>query len=140
MPTFYGLYHPYIHFHDLSWLKLSALYWDGIYRIVPHAIVPEDDDEVKELADSGLIASRHPGMGAYQIEKPFRDMLAARGEGLVRKYGVGIDTAWNKLDRVHPEKMDHALVNDLVHHQLAQVRGEWLGMHPQLANTNPLSA
>ena len=30
-----GLYHPFIHFKDDAWLKLSALYWDRMARIVP---------------------------------------------------------------------------------------------------------
>ena len=32
-----GLYHPFIHFKDDDWLKLSALYWDRMARIVPIA-------------------------------------------------------------------------------------------------------
>src|SRR2546430_11603576 len=29
------LYYPFIHFRDEGWLKLTALYWDGMRRIVP---------------------------------------------------------------------------------------------------------
>jgi hypothetical protein len=30
-----GLYYPFIHFRDESWLKLTSLYWDRMGRIVP---------------------------------------------------------------------------------------------------------
>jgi len=132
MPSFHGLYHPYIHFQDKGWLKLAALYWDKIFRMVPAAIVPDDDVEVRELADSGIIGSRHPGMGASYIEKPFRNMLATRGADLVRKFGIQPKAAWNNLDHVHLEKLEPNLVDDLVRHELGIVQGDWLGMHPQL--------
>jgi hypothetical protein len=30
-----GVYYPYIHFRDEAWLKVAALYWPKLTRIVP---------------------------------------------------------------------------------------------------------
>jgi Family of unknown function (DUF6236) len=133
MASFYGLYHPCIHFQDEGWLKLAALYWDGLYRMVPGAITPDDTDQVMELIDSGFVEGKHPGMGANKIAEPFRNLIRARGTQLDRKFGVRPSTAWTKLDHVHSEKMDKGVVKELVDHNLVKVQGEWLGVHPQLA-------
>lgn len=31
-----GLYYPYIHFRDEKWMKIAALYWPRMARVVPH--------------------------------------------------------------------------------------------------------
>jgi hypothetical protein len=39
-----GLYYPYMHFRDERWLKLNALYWDEIQRLVPDRMAEKLDD------------------------------------------------------------------------------------------------
>ena len=59
MVTYIGLYYPFIHFRDEGWLKLTALYWDGMRRIVPGGASVHDSDEVKRLvrdASAGPVA------------------------------------------------------------------------------------
>lgn len=41
-----GLYYPFIQFRNDSWLKLAALYWDRIGRIVPPGYQLQDSDTV----------------------------------------------------------------------------------------------
>ena len=101
--------------------------------MVPDSIVPGDSDEVRELIDDGFIESRHPGMGAYRIYEPFRDLVARHGDELGRKFSARI-VAWDTLDHVHMEKMEERLIEDLVACGLAQINGPWLGMQPQLAS------
>jgi len=132
MPSYFGLYHPYIHFQDEGWLKVAALYWDGIYRMVPGKVVPEDSSEVKKLIDAGFIHSRHPGMGAHEIEEPFRHLIADRGAELGAAVGVQ-GMAWEQLDHIHTEKIEK-VAKDLISCGLAVRSGPWLGMHPRLAN------
>ena len=36
--SYVGLYYPFIDFRDEGWLKLTALYWDSLRRIVPQAL------------------------------------------------------------------------------------------------------
>lgn len=49
MQTYQALYYPFIHFKDDRWLKLSALYWDKVARIVPHDYATDDSATVKAL-------------------------------------------------------------------------------------------
>jgi hypothetical protein len=49
-----ALYYPYVRFRDPHWLKVTALYWDGILRMVPPFMEQEDlerrdDPLVQEL-------------------------------------------------------------------------------------------
>ena len=52
-----GLYHPFIHFKNDDWLKLSALYWGRMARIVPPSywgdqgttVLAEDSDVTRAL-------------------------------------------------------------------------------------------
>jgi hypothetical protein len=37
----FGLYYPYINFRSDSWLKVAALYWPKMARIVPVDYKPE---------------------------------------------------------------------------------------------------
>jgi len=37
-----ALYYPFIHFKDERWLKLSALYWDVMGRIVSETYAREE--------------------------------------------------------------------------------------------------
>lgn len=39
-----GLYHPHIHFRSDSWIKVAALYWTKMARIVPPEYVPHDSE------------------------------------------------------------------------------------------------
>lgn len=43
-----GLYYPFIHFKDDDWLKVSALYWNRMARIVPHSYVKASEQVVLE--------------------------------------------------------------------------------------------
>jgi hypothetical protein len=59
METYIGLYYPFIHFKDDAWIKLAALYWDKMGRIVPRGYRTSDSDTVKQLAnESGFIRRR----------------------------------------------------------------------------------
>jgi len=46
MTNYSGLYYPFIHFKDEAWLKLTALYWDQMVRIVPKKYELHDSDTV----------------------------------------------------------------------------------------------
>src|SRR4051812_7311617 len=48
----FGLYYPYVHFADDSWIKASALYWPRMARIIPPNFAAYDSSVVRELRDS----------------------------------------------------------------------------------------
>jgi hypothetical protein len=51
LPRF-GLYFPYIHFRDDDWVKVAALYWPKMARIVPAGYPIHDSDTVRALIDN----------------------------------------------------------------------------------------
>jgi hypothetical protein len=55
MDAGYGqaLYFPYIHLTDEPWLKVAALYYDSISRIVPFGYEPHDSEFVGKLKTQG---------------------------------------------------------------------------------------
>jgi hypothetical protein len=71
MSVHIGLYYPFIHFRDESWLKLTSLYWDRMGRIVPEGYGLRDNDTVRQFKDSGYIRNFHPGE-----HKPDPDLLS----------------------------------------------------------------
>src|SRR3989304_1556073 len=46
MTAHIGLYFPYFHFPNDEWLKVSSLYWDKVYRIVPKNYRTDRDTEI----------------------------------------------------------------------------------------------
>ena len=69
MTSHSGLYYPFIHFKDDSRLKLSALYWDTMARIVPSSYETEDSDTVKALGD--FVVPIPPSEAPYEFGKTF---------------------------------------------------------------------
>lgn len=150
MVTYLGLYYPFIHFRDEGWLKLTALYWDGMRRIVPTDVALHDTDEVKRLIDAGFIQNKSPVGASHQIARPFRELINTHGDAMRVQYDVTKREAWpddkhtrlyapgrdGKLAYVFDEKISPKLLSDLFAHNLVTSRSDnarWIGMHPKLA-------
>jgi len=149
--AYFGLYYPFIHFRNEAWLKLAALYWDGMCRIVPTGASLHDNDEVKRLADAEFIRNAPPFVGAFEVAGPFRELIATHGDALHAKFGIAQRDRWPddrhtrlyapgrdpKLAYVFDEKMDRRLLSDLFDHGLVASRSDdprWIGMHPKLVS------
>jgi hypothetical protein len=147
--SYVGLYYPFIHFRNEGWLKLTALYWDSMRRIVPVGASVQDTDEVKRLVDAGFIQNREPLGAAFKIANPFRELIAAHGDELRAKFAVADRSRWpddphtalyapgrdHKLAYVFDVKMDPQLLSDLFSVGLVESRSDdprWIGMHPDL--------
>src|SRR6266487_3782629 len=147
MVTYIGLYYPFIHFRDEGWLKLTALYWDGMLRIVPGGASVHDSDEVKRLVDARFIQNEIPLGAASQIAGPFRELINTHGDAMRVQFGVANREVWpddihtrlyapgrdTKLAYVFNEKLDRRLLSDLFGHGLVASRSDnprWIGMHP----------
>ena len=89
-----GLYYPFIHFRDESWLKLTSLYWDRMGRIVPEGYSLRDNDTVRQFKDSGYIRNFHPGGAQARPGLAFRELLAAHGDQLRERYGLHLSANW----------------------------------------------
>ncbi|MFE3638038.1 DUF6236 family protein [Streptomyces sp. NPDC059168] len=79
-----GLYYPYFHVRDERWLKMSALYWPAIVRIVPEDYATRDSRTVRVLADqAGFIQNAGPTAAMDAIAPRFLELLAGH-EGALR--------------------------------------------------------
>ncbi|WP_435007640.1 DUF6236 family protein [Tundrisphaera lichenicola] len=137
-----GLYYPLIHFKDDGWLKLSALYWDKMGRIVPESYpMGRESDTVEVLKECKYITNFSPESAANSPTRPVDDAgqpvtLAARfitvlerhAEALSARYDVRARAAWGdalvtcmgrpptgpaSLSYIHSSKMDIPLARSL---------------------------
>lgn len=95
MQAYMGLYYPYVHFRDESWLKLAALYWDKMGRVVPHGYETHDSVLVRSLEqDAGFVVNFDPTGDTGDLVATFTELLKRHGDRLTNRYGLqGVD-AW----------------------------------------------
>ena len=158
MTTHIGLYFPYFHFPNDEWLKVSSLYWDKVYRIVPKNYRTDRDTKVvTELEQHSFIRSVNPE--EYEgdlnfIKTQFLKLIVDHEKELVKCYGIENRDQWHDVEIVNPnappsldrrfehifdKKLDHELIGMLEKTGLAMREDEsrysgWIGMHPRLAN------
>ncbi len=154
-----GLYYPYIQFKDETWLKLTALYWDRMARIVPSGFPLADSDGVRLLADTGFVIERPPRddeMDAVAAE--FERLIGRHADELAKRYSLMYRASWPldsvtaateppsadpHLAYIYPTKMQPSLARTLVNAGLAEFGPSHpdigLGLHPQLANVYMLT-
>ncbi|WP_141698382.1 DUF6236 family protein [Streptomyces lushanensis] len=78
-----GLYYPYFHVRDERWLKMSALYWPAIVRIVPEDYAVRDSRTVRVLADqAGFIENVDPAVAVDAIAPRFLELLTGHEDAL----------------------------------------------------------
>jgi hypothetical protein len=99
-----GLYYPFIQFRNDSWLKLAALYWDRIGRIVPPGYQLQDSDTVLRLqGELGFVTNLAPSYRAMDsVGGEFLELLADRGPELSDLYGI----RGQALTHPHPVRQD----------------------------------
>jgi hypothetical protein len=153
MAGYRALYHPFIHFKDDGWLKLAALYWDRMGRIVPDGYQTEDSQTVRALGH--FVEAVRP-----KVSEEFTDTLVRfvgkNGPALRKHYNIKHRENWPEIpdeDKPPPQggpsgvdprlayifdlKMSPALGTALVESKLAMrdhPTSPWIGMHPQIAN------
>ncbi len=152
-----GLYYPFIHFRDESWLKLALIYWSKIARIVPDSFDTHDSEEVRTVqGELGAVIDCSPAKAASETVGHFGTFIQRHAARLRKKYDITRLTGWkiDKYTRAHAppgtdprfayifqEKFAESLVNLLIQERLA-VRGEglgaardwrWIGVHPAIA-------
>jgi len=100
-PVRLGLYYPFIQFRNDSWLKLAALYWDRIGRIVPPGYELQDSDTVLRLQDElGFVTNLAPSEEAMDgVSREFLRLLADRGSELSALYGIRDETPSRDRER-----------------------------------------
>jgi hypothetical protein len=139
-----GLYYPRIHFPSDAWIKVAALYWTKMARIVPREYTPRDSETVRMLRDElNFIVDVHPPLhqedsGACDIFRHFiyrnhaelHKRYAVKGAGFTQNtrhpMGYPFDfESWNDahgeplVAEVAEEKVAWSLRRELVSHGLA---------------------
>ena len=83
----HGLYYPYFHFRHDRWLKVAALYWPKMVRIVPNSYQTRDSETVRALAGNFII-SIPPGRSVDSIAPRFTDLIANYNYELRERYSA----------------------------------------------------
>jgi hypothetical protein len=156
-----GLYFPFVHIRDDEWLKVAAIYWPSIRRLVPLGYATHDSPTAKEFFSARILMDEDPhellGSMAWDLVQALRE----NAELLVRDYSLNRARAdWNgrswaesagphwevpALGWIHGTKFPPGVVDFLEEVGLAR-RGrqdwawrdpglptEWIGLHPALA-------
>ena len=95
MPDYVGLYYPHFAFPGDAWMKLAALSWDKLGRIVPPTYTPSDSDTVQRL--QGELGFTKDFMPSYsereEVGLMFINLLQQYGDPLRSHYGVLQETS-----------------------------------------------
>src|SRR5919199_3716249 len=153
MTNYQALYYPFIHFKDDRWVKLAALYWDKLGRIVPYDYATEDSDTVKALGS--FVTTLRPDWVNPAFGESFADFITEYAPKLSAKYGLHLRDSWPSLPEaqrppkpggpsgndprlgyIYYEKLSDDVRDAMLSSGLASTdtRGDqWIGMHPRLA-------
>jgi hypothetical protein len=157
-----GLYFPFVHVRDDSWLKAAILYWPSVRRLVPVGYAKHDSLIAQTFFDAGLLRDEDPGSMIHDMQWNLARALSENAGLLVRDYslerafaaadngnwaernGPGWETP--ALGWIHRTKFPDDVLESLSDMGLARygravdpVRGhsggphEWIGLHPALA-------
>jgi hypothetical protein len=131
MPSFTGLYYPYIHFQDEGWLKASALYWDRMTRIVPNGMRPRDTPDVRQLIDADFVNGFPPS--SFEASKLICKLVEQNQELMVKHFYILNDDPTIPLSSISDAKMGVYLFETLTRLGLAKPRRNTIVLHRQLA-------
>jgi Family of unknown function (DUF6236) len=144
------LYYPFIHVRDEAWLKLSALYWDDMTRIVPRSYTPRDTRDVRALEEAGVLKRIDPANYEEPVGELFSLLLERHAHKLAARYDVSQRDGWpenrerfglnagrtssSSLAFIHGSKLEPSLTEQLLKRRLALPSRDrrWLGMHPAI--------
>ena len=134
----HALYYPYIHIQNDDWIKVAALYYDGLTRIVPSTYTPRDSEIVKGLNDEcNFIRNYDPGDEAIIIALDFLDLAKrelsddSRRKALYNRVRTTLPVGSEFL--IHEQKIADLVKDALPELGIAKVRnneGTWYSFDP----------
>ena len=84
-----GLYYPYVHFRDERWLKLAALYWPRMARIVTPGYPTHDSEIVRRLSgELGFVVNVSPVTARSTVAAPFTRFIGSLGPSELARWSV----------------------------------------------------
>lgn len=130
MLTKAGLYYPYIHFRDDTWMKAAALYWPAMARIVPHGYPTRDSPTITALSrELDFVQNLRPGVAVQRTGMLFLELLRMHGDQLRSVAGVRRgyvsreelisewrtrDSGRSRIGFIYAEKITSALRDELI--------------------------
>lgn len=157
-----GLYYPYIHVRDDAWLKVAALYWPSLRRIVPIGYSKHDSPTAQRLFEASILRDEEPRRLLDPVGRDLRTALQRNAYKLVPDYTIERAIAdwdgnnWSagsaqgqvtpELGWIHVSKFPQDVINSLAALGLARQGrpvdpinfhsgrpADWIGLHPDLA-------
>jgi hypothetical protein len=96
-----AIYYPYIHIRDESWLKVAALYWPRMVRIVSPDYPTRNSDLVAVLQDElGFILDEPPDAAARELARPFAQTIETAAPDVLAQLRVPKDAAGEDPDNL----------------------------------------
>ncbi|HZN75060.1 MAG TPA: hypothetical protein VFC00_25775 [Micromonosporaceae bacterium] len=155
-----GLYFPFVHIRDDDWLKMAALYWPSVRRLVPVDYVKHDSVTAQTFFDAHVLRDEDPEQLMPALGWDLARALRKNAARLVRDFSLARAHAdWDgearleggpdrdpQLGWIHVTKFPMDALRQLSQMGLARVgrssdpvRGhagppaDWIGVHPALA-------
>ncbi|MDO3686168.1 DUF6236 family protein [Micromonospora sp. C28ISP2-4] len=154
-----GLYFPFVHIRDDDWLKMAALYWPSVRRLVPADYIKHDRATARTLSSAGVLRDEDPARLIPHLSWDLARALHDNADRLIEKFSI--DRAfvdWNseqqfqgsperepQLGWIHVTKFPSDVLQDLQEIGLAHVGRhseqlshhappeDWIGLHPAVA-------
>ena len=128
MDTFrrHGLYYPFFHVRDDHWLKVSALYWPRIARLVPERYPTRDSRTARVFssADPDFLYRISPSDSIAEVGARFAEALESCGQDLAGRFPD--PRVWlERAGGVHITHMSDTLVEQLAGMGLAFLPDPW---------------
>lgn len=95
----HGLYYPYFHVRDDRWIKVAALYWPKLIRIVPDHYQTRDSYIVRALSDD-FIVRQPPGQSVEAIAPRFAELIDNYASELRARFNI---TSLSEIKRTHSQ-------------------------------------
>src|SRR5580700_11419841 len=83
-----GLYFPYIHVRDDAWLKIAALYWPSVRRLVPFGYVKHDSPTAQLFFDAEILRDEVPGSLVNSMTWDLLRILKDNADLLIQDYSI----------------------------------------------------
>jgi hypothetical protein len=111
----YGLYYPFINFRDDQWLKIAALYWPKIARIVPAGYATRDSETTRALiGELGFVINLEPDPVRADVSKSFSSWLDGVSPSQIERWRISHDDARAGGVYMEPPDADRIMVPQLL--------------------------
>ncbi|MGW4682614.1 hypothetical protein ACWEOS_29480 [Micromonospora taraxaci] len=155
-----GLYFPFVHIRDDDWLKMAALYWPSVRRLVPADYIKHDSVTARTFFDADVLRDEDPGRLMPALGWDLARALRMNADRLLRDFSLARAYAdWTgesqfqggpdgepQLGWIHVTKFPMDVLQQLCEMGLARVGrssdpvwghsgppADWIGVHPAVA-------